>query len=88
MVLFWSGLVWISMSIPIYTKCSMCKYYHSIDSSNSVCRKFISIDNKPKLVNHTDKEYIENELCYSVENARYNNELCGLNATLYERRIH
>jgi len=85
MVSFWGGLPWISMCVPIYTKCSMCKFYQN--KNNGKCNKVILLNNKPYIVTNPQNYFIENDLCVDVEYARYNENLCGLNATFYERRL-
>lgn len=87
MVSFWGGLSWISMCVPIYTKCSMCKFYQNTNKYNGKCRKIIILNNKQHIVTNPQNYFIENELCENVEYARYNEDLCGLNATFYQKRL-
>ena len=87
MVSFLGGLSWISMCVPIYTKCSMCKFYQYTNKYNGKCRKIIILNNKPHIVTNPQNYFIENELCENVEYARYNEDLCGLNATFYQKRL-
>ena len=87
MVSFLGGLSWISMCVPIYTKCSMCKYYHYTNKYNDKCKKVILLNNEPYIVKNPQNYFIEDGLYVNIEYARYNEDLCGINASFYERRL-
>tara|TARA_B100001564_G_C20137505_1_gene445070 strand:- start:21 stop:287 length:267 start_codon:yes stop_codon:yes gene_type:complete len=88
MVSFWQGLSWISMSVPIYTKCSTCKFYLNSYKTPSMCRKIIVLNEKPCVVYYPNNELIEHALYVDVEKARNSTGLCGENASFYERRLN
>ena len=88
MVSFWQGLSWISMSVPIYTQCSTCKFYLNSNKNPSMCRKIILLNEKPLIIYHPNKEMIDYALYANVEKARNSTDLCGENASFYERRLN
>ncbi len=88
MVSFWKGLSCISMCVPIYTKCSTCKFYLTSYNKPSKCRKIILFKDTHYFLYYPNKDMIEYNLFIDVETARSSNDLCGKNATLYQRRLN
>ena len=87
MLSFFNGFILLSLYIPIYKKCSMCKHFYT-NPSRAICKKFVQINDKVYSVKYPNNENIEYNLFLSVEEARFDDTLCGINANYYEKRIH
>ena len=81
------GITWISMCIPFFIKCKTCRYVYFTNSYEAKCKKFLFINNKSYFIPKDKIHNYEDNLFLNIETIRKNNELCGINASYYDRRI-